>query len=269
MMSMEKYFLSALTTMSHGSIHEGVGWNIFYYSGMVFITILIFAWLARLGFTSGIPRSLPTKLAEHLYVFIEDMCLSVIGPHGRKYISYIMGLWLIIFTSNTLGLILPYTPTAELSLNLSLSIMTMLYVQYEGIRAHGFFGHMKHFAGPKLAWFMAIFITPLLFAIELVSEVMKVLSLALRLYSNIEGGHKVVVTLNDLFMDGQWPIGGVLIALKFLSCIIQSLVFVLLACVYLSIVTRHDESDESTLSGSESDHNKENTGVKGITLQTM
>ncbi len=234
---------ASILASTGGGDHNGLGWYIFVYSGIVMASILLFAMFSRRDMGKPIPKNIFTKLAEHLYVFVENMCLSIIGSHGRKYISFVMSLWLIIFTCNVFGLILPHTPTAELSLNLSLSIITMLYVQWEGIKTHGFLGHIKHFAGPKLAWFLAMFITPILFTIELVSEFMKVLSLALRLYSNIEGGHKVVHTLNDLVMDGRWPVGGVLIVIKFLSCVIQALVFTILTCVYLSIVT-HKHSNE-------------------------
>lgn len=222
-----------------------IGWGIFFYSGIVLVVIAIFVGLARMGMKERIPHRLAAQLGEHLYHYIEELCFSLIGHHGRKYAPFLMALWLFIFVGNFMGLILPYTPTADLSLNLSLSLVTVFYVQYEGIRAHGFFGHLRHFAGPKLPVLMGIFITPLLFSIEILSETMKIVSLSLRLYSNIHGGHLVVSALNHLYAEGAWPIGGFLLPLKLLAAIIQALVFTMLAGVYLSIVIGDNENHES------------------------
>ncbi len=222
-----------------------IGWGIFFYSGIVLVIIATFVILARIGMKERIPHRLSAQLGEHLYHYIEELCFSVIGHNGRKYAPFLMALWLFIFVGNMIGLIFPYTPTADLSMNLSLSLVTIFYVQYEGIRVHGFFGHLRHFAGPKLPILMGIFITPLLFSIEILSEVMKIVSLSLRLYSNIHGGHLVVSALNHLYADGAWPIGGFLLPLKLLAAIIQALVFTMLAGVYLSIVVGDNENQES------------------------
>jgi F-type H+-transporting ATPase subunit a len=112
-------------------------------------------------------------------------------------------------------------------------------VQWEGIRANGVLGHFKHFAGPKLPIFMAIFITPLIFAIEIVSELMKNVSLSLRLFGNIHGGHVAVDEMNKL--TTVFPVGMLLLPIKLLTSVIQALIFTLLTCVYLSLVTHHAE----------------------------
>ena len=224
------------------------GWDIFFYSGIVLAVIGIFVYLARIGIKERIPYKISAQLGEHLYHYIDGLCYSVIGHHGKRYAPFLMSLWLLIFVGNIVGLVLPETPTADLSMNLALSLATILYVQYEGIRAHGLFGHLKHFAGPKLSLVMGLFITPLLFSIEILSETMKIASLSLRLYSNIHGGHLVVEALNHLAAGGVWPIGGLLLPLKLLAAIIQALVFTMLAGVYLSIVVggEHQEEGEAT-----------------------
>jgi F-type H+-transporting ATPase subunit a len=205
----------------------------------------VFIGLARKGLSQRVPQRSSTKIAMHLYYYIEKVCLSVIGPHGRKYMPFIMSLWIMIFASNIMGLILPHTPTADWSMNLSISLICLIYVQYEGIRSHGLLGHLRHFAGPALPFhFIISFLFGLfLFSIEIISEAMKVASLSLRLYSNIYGGHMVVDTLNGLVGDGQWPVGGFLLPIKLLSAIIQTLVFTMLTCMYLYLVTASGDHD--------------------------
>jgi len=218
-----------------------IGWNIFVYSGLLIAIVLVFATLARKGITSRTFIGLPARLAEHLLLFLEGMAVNVIGPHGKKYVSLLVALWLYIFTGNVMGLIFNFTPTAEWSLNLSLALITVAYVQYEGIKVNGVFGHIKHFAGPKLGGAMVL-VSGLIFMVEIVSECMKLVSLSLRLYGNIHGGHIVVSSLNNIAPG--IPFGGLLLPIKFFTCIIQAFVFTILTCTYLSIVTSHEHDEE-------------------------
>ncbi len=98
-------------------------------------------------------------------------------------------------------------------------------MQWEGVRANGIFGHLRHFAGPKLVGVLVI-ISVLLFFIEVTSEVMKLMSLSLRLYGNIHGGHELVANLNHLVAIplGSHVIylplgGGILLPLKLMTAI--------------------------------------------------
>ena len=104
---------------------------------------------------------------------------------------------------------------------------------------------------------MAIIITPMIFVIELISEFIKVGTLSLRLYGNISGGHTVKAGLDALVQPihvGSTqipiPLGVLILPLEFLVCIIQAFVFTLLTCVYLSLVTSHDEEEHAPSSHS-------------------
>jgi len=238
-----------LPTLSEAT--DGIGWNIFYYSGLVIFLVFLFAFLARKGFTKRAFTYMPTRLAEHLLVFLDSMALSVIGPHGRKYVPFLVALWLYIFIGNVMGLVFNYTPTAEWSMNLSLAVITVIYVQYEGIRTNGLFGHLKHFSGPKLGGAMVV-VSGLIFFVEIISECMKVVSLSLRLYGNIHGGHIVVSSLNSI-LPGV-PFGGLLLPIKFFTCVIQAYVFVILTCTYLSMVTSHGHDEDEHESAPHGSH---------------
>ncbi len=206
---------------------------------------------AKKSFGERIFKKWPAQAVEQVYLFVENLCVGTIGPHGHKYIPMIMTFWLMIFVGNMLALFMPTSPTADLSFNLAMALIAIGYVQWEGIKAHGFWGHMKHFAGPKLGGVIAIIVTPLIFAIEIISELMKNLSLSLRLFGNIDGGHQAAEAMNPVLGNffGAWgyyvPLGSFLMPIKALTVVVQALIFCLLTCVYLSLVTGHgDEHDE-------------------------
>lgn len=223
------------------------GYRVFWYVGLTVLVMTCFAVLAGRGAQGQVFKSKPSQLGEQLYLFIEKLCIGVIGDHGKRYIPFIVTLWLFIFTSNLLALFVPFAPTANLSINLALSITTILYVQWEGIKTNGFFGHFAHFAGPKLGGPMVI-ISGMIFIIEIISECAKMLSLSMRLFGNIEGGHIVVEKLNMLGTvaghEGAIPFGDILLPIKMLTVVVQALVFCLLTCVYLGLVTHHSEGEE-------------------------
>ena len=240
-------FGSLLAATEEGG-HGASFWGMFIYFGLVLAIVFGALALAKQSFGERVFKKRPAQLVEQVYLFIQNLCISTIGPHGSKYVPMIMTFWLVIFVSNFLALFMATSPTADLSFNLAMALMAVGYVQWEGIKAHGVYGHLKHFAGPKLgpAFFL---ITILLFFIELISELMKNVSLSLRLFGNIDGGHRAVETMNGLGMHIggiEWlniPIGAFLLPIKLLTVVVQALIFCLLTCVYLGMVTGggHDE----------------------------
>jgi F-type H+-transporting ATPase subunit a len=217
----------------------------FVYIGLTVAIVLAILGAAKKSFGERIFKTWPAQAVEQVYLFVENLCIGTIGPHGHKYVPMIMTFWLVIFVGNTLALFMPTSPTADLSFNLAMALIAVGYVQWEGIKAHGLGGHLKHFAGPKLGGFIALIVTPLIFTIEIVSELMKNLSLSLRLFGNIDGGHQAAEAMNHIGEGAYIPIGAFLLPIKLLTVIVQALIFCLLTCVYLSLVTGHgDEHGE-------------------------
>lgn len=251
--------VTGMLAAAEGSKSEDTAVGLFFYIAFVLLIIFGFMALAKKGFGEKIFKQYPAQLAEQLYLFVVQMCLGTIGPHGRKYVTLIITFWLVIFTGNLVALFFPYSPTANLSFNLGMALIAVFYVQYEGARAHGFFGHIKHFAGPKLAILM-LPITAMIFVIEIISELMKNLSLSLRLYGNIHGGHEAVTAMNALGKHAfgsdfiNIPIGSFLLPIKLLTVVVQAMIFTLLTCVYLSLVTGHAEDELAEEHGLEPAH---------------
>lgn len=235
---------------AEGGAHGSSSANLYFYVALTLGVMFLVMTLGKKGIRPGVFRSRLSGAFEQLYLFIENMCVGTIGAHGRKYIPMVMTFWMLIFTANMIGLFFPSTPTAILSFNLGMALVSIGYVQYEGIKSNGLVGHFRHFAGPKLPIFM-IPVTLMIFLIEIISEVMKNVSLPLRLYGNINGGHQAVEAMNALGHSIYIPFGTFLLPIKILTVIVQALIFTLLTCVYLSLVTHH-EGDEGEHAHSDS-----------------
>lgn len=242
----------------HASDHGGGGhhgpsfWGLAVYFIITIVIILALLSYAKKGFNRRVFTNPIAKAVEQLYFFVENLAVGIIGAHGRKYIPMIMVFWMVIFVGNIIALFAPTSTTADLSFNLGLALVAMGYVQWEGMKANGVIGHFSHFAGPKMGVAL-IPINLMLFVIEIISETMKNVSLSLRLYGNIDGGHRASDGMNELGVNilrfsEQFalsiPFGAFLMPIKLLTCVVQALIFSLLFSVYLSLVTHHDHGDD-------------------------
>jgi F-type H+-transporting ATPase subunit a len=145
-------------------------------------------------------------------------------------------------------------PTADLNATLALSVSAFLVWFYLTIKELGFWGFIMHTFGPKggLKGIMG-FVVGLVFlfvgVIEIVSIILRPMTLSVRLYGNIFAGESVLHTLGGLLdkMGAPWDfIGGVLFPFPFyfmelLVGLLQAIVFTLLCSVYIQLSTTHDD----------------------------
>lgn len=240
-----RLFAEAEEHGEHAAHHGASFWGMMAYLVLTLLFLFLFLELAKKGFKDRVFKGFWASRFEQVYLFVQSMCVNIIGPHGRRYVPFIITFWLVIFMSNLVGLFFAFTPTADIGFNLGMALISIGYVQWEGMKANGVAGHFKHFAGPKLGLAM-IPITLMIFLIEIVSELIKNVSLSLRLFGNIEGGHRAVEAMNTL---GQHiggtpfsiPVGFFLLPIKILTVVVQALIFTLLTCVYISLVTHHED----------------------------
>jgi F-type H+-transporting ATPase subunit a len=218
-----------------------LGWAVYF--AVVLAVVFTFVISAKSGYNGRVFKKKSSQLAEQLYLFVENLAIGAIGAHGRKYLPMLLTFWMVIFVSNVLALFAPVSTTTILGFNLGMALISIGYVQYEGIRANGLIGHVSHFAGPKLG--LALLpITLMIFCIEIFSEIMKNISLSIRIFANMSGGHAAVESMNKLGEAAYLPLGEFLLPLKVLTCLVQALIFTLLTCVYLGLVTHHAEEGE-------------------------
>ena len=204
------------------------------------ITALVIVIVAFL-LTRNLQR-VPTRsqaVVEMLYEYFDDFVKGLIGPTYKKYVPLIATSFIYILTMNLAGLIPAWaSPTANINVTAGMAIVIVAYVQYEGLRANGIVGYLKHFAGEP--WWLA----PLNFPIHVVGEVARVLSLAMRLFGNIFGEDVVIVILiilAGMFTGGWFPVQAPMYLLAIFTSLVQALVFSLLTCVYIALATTHED----------------------------
>jgi F-type H+-transporting ATPase subunit a len=164
--------------------------------------------------------------------YFYDLAKSIMGPErAKKYFPVIGTSACFVFLSNLLALV-PGSPvpTTHLGVTLGCALVVFILFNIYGLKENGL-DYIKHLAGP--AWYLA----PLMFVIELISLLVRPLTLALRLMLNMAVDHLIVGIFAGLV--------AVLVPLPFmlLGClvlIVQTLVFTMLTCVYIGLATEHE-----------------------------
>ena len=197
------------------------------------------------------PKVVPGKLqamGEGAFTFIDDLATGIIGHDGRKFFPYVFTVFTFILAMNILGMFTIFTATSQLAVTVTLALMTFLLVIVVGFWKSGL-GFFKLFLPSGVPWYLWWLVVP----IEVISFFLRPVTLSLRLFGNMLGGHvalKVfagfVVTLGALAAGGgqgllgipraMLSLGGVvaLTSLEFLVAFLQAFVFAVLTCVYLN-----------------------------------
>jgi F-type H+-transporting ATPase subunit a len=206
-----------------------------------------------MGIVTAKPAVVPGRLqslGEMLFGLIDNLADSIIGHEGRKFFPFVLTLFLFILAMNFLGLFLVFTATSQLAITVTFALMVFALVLGVGFARNGL-GFFKLFVPSGVPWPLI----PAIFLIELLSFMLRPVTLALRLFGNMLGGHvalKVfagfVVSLGALgatgglgtlaFIPAALSLGGVvaLTALEFLVAFLQAFVFAVLTCIYLNDV---------------------------------
>lgn len=181
----------------------------------------------------------PTKLqslAEILVEFIRGMIHETMGPEGMRFFPLIASLFLFILFCNLLGLIPgAYTVTSQLVVTgvFALSVYALSLVV--GLKLHGakFLGILVPPGTP--GW-----LVPLMIPIEVISQLARPISLAVRLFANMTAGHVILGVLFGLTISGGLLIGWLpfsftvaLYGLELGIAFIQAYIFTILTCVYM------------------------------------
>ena len=197
---------------------------------LVFAVLVAYFVVVRVSLSIEKPGAVQ-HLAEMTHEFVSGQGESIIGHGYEKFTGYLTAIFLFILLANLMGLVPGLeSPTASPVVPLGLALLTFFYYHWYGVKANGF-GYIKQFLGP--VWWLA----PLMFLIEVVSHVARVLSLTVRLYANMFAGDLLTLAFFSLV-----PIG---IPLVFLGlhlgvAVIQAYVFMLLATIYLSLAVSHE-----------------------------
>ena len=155
--------------------------------------------------------------------------------NSRVYMPLIASLAIVIFVSNMMGVIPGFeAPTSNINFTLSLALIVFVYYNYVGIKKNGFINYFKHFMGP-----MPI-LAPLMFPIEIISHISRIISLSFRLFGSIRGDDMFLMVL---LMLVPWllPLPGFFLLTAF--GFLQAFIFAILTYVYIaeSVMMEHEE----------------------------
>jgi F-type H+-transporting ATPase subunit a len=163
---------------------------------------------------------------------------SIMGPEGRKYVSFTGTIFFFLLTANLIGLVPGVAAaTTTVWVTVGMAIVVFIYFNYLGVKQHGVLGYLKHFCGP--VWQIAI----ILFPVEIISACIRVLTLNLRLYWNITSDHLVLATFTGLAPStfGVSLAGLPFYVLGTFVALVQALIFTTLTMVYISLAVQHEE----------------------------
>jgi len=233
-------------------------WDHVTYTWIVMALLIGLAYAAsrRAGLVPQGAQNFMEVVLEQFLGMIDD----VIGPEGRRFLPLIATLGLFILTGNLLSLV-PGTAGTTSNLNTTAACALVVFFAYHwiGIKAQGLGTYLKHFMGPVPA------LAPLMIPIEVISHLARPLSLSLRLFGNMTGGHILLAIIFFLMgLDGLigWAlsgsaagaiVGGVgglimivftvgfLFPLKILVSFLQAFIFVMLTMLYIAGAIEHAE----------------------------
>ncbi len=194
------------------------------YSWLVMIILIALARLATANIKM-VPSGLQ-NLFEFLVETIENFQLSIMGEKGRVFFPLIATLIIYVFCCNVQGLIPgSFAPTSSINTTVGLAIVIFLMTHIVGIKMHGFH-YIKHFLGPLPV------LAPLMFIIELVSHLSRLISLTLRLFGNVMGEDLVILIL--FVLAGAYFAPLPMMFLGLFTGFLQAFIITLLAMIYIS-----------------------------------
>jgi len=184
-------------------------------------------------------RLVPTRLqslAELLVEFIRGMILDTMGEKGMRFFPFIATLFVFILFSNILGLIPGmYTVTSQIVVTAVFALFVYAMSIVVGFMIHGF-----KFLGILIPPGTPVLLLPLMMPIELISQLARPVSLAVRLFANMTAGHTILAVLFGMALSLPLLIGWLpfafTIAINGLEvgiALIQAYIFTILTCVYL------------------------------------
>ncbi|MFA5321033.1 MAG: F0F1 ATP synthase subunit A [Smithella sp.] len=192
-------------------------------------TLFVICLLAALSFLATRRMAVyPGKTQNVMEVILggfDGLLNEIMGHNGRKFFPLIATLGLFILVSNLIGIVPGFeSPTSNINTNAAMAIVVFLSTHVVGIKEHGL-KYFKQFCGP--VWWLI----PLMLPIEIISHISRPLSLTFRLFGNIKG--EDIVALVVLFLV-PWFVPLPVFILMIFTSLVQTLVFMLLAMMYIA-----------------------------------
>ncbi len=232
-------------------------WTTFIAGGVV----LLLGFLARRALTKKTDDHVPTKLQLIWEAVIGEVNTQVEDNLGKvhPYVAPLaVSLFFFILFANWLELLpteinhdlhLTPAPTADTNLTYAMALLVMVSVWVYGIRQKGFKGYFKHFVEPF----------PILLPLNILEELIKPLTLALRLFGNIFAGGIMLALIGLIPLYALWAPNLIWKAFDMFIGGIQAFIFALLTVLYFAMAGAghdddHDEAHDTDDVTEASDH---------------
>ncbi|MGH9103529.1 MAG: F0F1 ATP synthase subunit A [Acidimicrobiales bacterium] len=188
-------------------------------------------------------------LWETVVSAVERRVEQGIGPTGRRVVPLAVSLFAFILIANWLELVpsgspkaLP-APTGDLNLTFALAGFVIVLVHASAIWTKGLRGYLRHYVRPS----------PWLLPINIVEELAKPVTLALRLFGNVFAGAVMAVLILELLPAVVAPLPLLLWKLfSMLVAVVQAFIFALLTILYFEQALRPDETQPGSPGGDRS-----------------
>jgi len=204
----------------------------------LFMAISVAVITAFLTLSMSGAKLVPTRwqsAAELSYEFIANMIRDNVGSAGKKYFPFVFSLFMFVLFGNLIGMV-PYsfTYTSHIAVTFALAAFIFIGVTVIALARHGW--HFFTFFAPKG---MPLVLQMLLVPIEVISYLIRPLTLSIRLFANMMAGHTMLVIFAGFVV--AMGIFGILplalnvffILLELLVAVLQAYVFTILTCIYL------------------------------------
>ena len=212
-------------------------------STVLFLVMLLVAGAHKRASRAGVAPKGAANAIEAMILYVRnEVILPNVGHHGEGFVPYLLTAFFFILTLNLLGLV-PYgsTATGNISVTLTLAILTFITVEIAGIRAQGL-GYLNTI----FYWNndLPMVLRPVLFAImspvEMIGKITKPVALAIRLFANMTAGHIVVLafiglifTFGSLISIAPFVMAVLVMVLELLVAFLQAFIFTLLSSVFI------------------------------------
>lgn len=198
---------------------------------------------ARAATAGAAPKGFANGMEAMVLYLRNEVALANLGPHGEKYVPFVLSLFFFILFANLGGLI-PYgsTATGNIAVTATLALVTFVMVEVAGMRAQGA-GYLNtifywpHDMPLAVKLPMTLIMTP----VEFIGKLTKPFALMIRLFANMTAGHVVLLALIGLiFTFKSYAVAPLPLAmataismLELFVAFLQAFIFALLSAVFI------------------------------------
>lgn len=238
----------------------GVTQYTFWFAVAIALMLVVLFVFKKKQSASLVPQGAFVNGVEYVVEFVrDDMCKGLLGDSWKRHFPFIATVFMVVLANNIVGILPGCKPgTGTISTTAALALCSFVYFIVCGVRKKGAFGYVKSLAPAGVVFPL----NALVWLIEVFSTILRLVTLAVRLFCNLFAGHVVMGTfaiLASLFFEPMieafsaltavqagasvlW-VGILLViyAVEIMVAAIQAYVFALLSAVYVQIAESEEE----------------------------